>query len=66
MVKTFDRLLVSFALFYIVALPCEAPAQLAKVTTSYVSDSAGVLPLWIAKESGLFSRNGLDVQASWL
>jgi len=62
-VKTFDRLLVSFALFYIVALPCEAPAQLAKVTTSYVSDSAGVLPLWIAKESGLFSRNGLDVQA---
>lgn len=63
MVKTFDRLLVSFALFYIVALPYEAPAQLAKVTTSYVSDSAGVLPLWIAKESGLFSRNGLDVQA---
>ena len=63
MVKTFDRLLVSFALFYIVALPCETAAQLAKVTTSYVSDSAGVLPLWIAKESGLFSRNGLDVQA---
>ena len=56
MVKTFDRLLISFALFYIVALPCEAPAQLAKVTTSYVSDSAGVLPLWIAKEFGLFSR----------
>jgi NitT/TauT family transport system substrate-binding protein len=40
-----------------------AGAQLTKITTSYVSDSAGVLPLWIAKDAGLFARNGLDVQA---
>ena len=45
------------------AFPTEAWAQLTKVTTSYVSDSAGVLPLWLAKEAGIFSRNGLDVQA---
>jgi NitT/TauT family transport system substrate-binding protein len=45
------------------ALPVEASAQLTKVTTSYVSDSAGVLPLWLAKEAGIFARNGLDVQA---
>lgn len=37
-------------------------AQLTKVTTSYVSDSAGVLPLWVAKDAGIFARNGLDVQ----
>ena len=41
----------------------EASAQVTKVTTSYVSDSAGVLPLWIAKETGIFARNGLEVQA---
>ena len=45
------------------ALSIEASAQLTKVTTSYVSDSAGVLPLWLAKEAGIFARNGLDVQA---
>ena len=45
------------------AFPTEAGAQLTKVTTSYVSDSAGVLPLWLAKEAGIFARNGLDVQA---
>mgnify|MGYP003694023471 CR=1 FL=1 len=44
-------------------VPVEASAQLTKVTTSYVSDSAGVLPLWLAKEAGIFARNGLDVQA---
>ena len=38
-------------------------AQLTKVTTSYVSDWAGVLPLWMAKETGIFTRNGLEVQA---
>jgi NitT/TauT family transport system substrate-binding protein len=41
----------------------ESEAQLSKTTTSYVSDSAGVLPLWLAKEAGIFVRNGLDVQA---
>jgi NitT/TauT family transport system substrate-binding protein len=40
-----------------------ARAQLIKITTSYVSDSAGVLPLWLGKEAGIFARNGLDVQA---
>ncbi len=45
------------------AFPTEAWAQLTKITTSYVSDSAGVLPLWLAKEAGIFARNGLDVQA---
>jgi NitT/TauT family transport system substrate-binding protein len=45
------------------ALVRGADAQLTKITTSYVSDSAGVLPLWIAKDAGIFARNGLEVQA---
>ena len=61
--KTVKRIVVVFALCWIVELPCDGLAQLTKVTTSYVSDSAGVLPLWIAKEIGIFARNGLEVQA---
>ena len=45
------------------ALSGAVNAQPAKVITSYVSDSAGVLPLWIAKDAGIFARNGLEVQA---
>src|SRR6185295_17713913 len=45
------------------AVSVDSSAQLTKVTASYVSDSAGVLPLWLAKEAGIFARNGLEVQA---
>ena len=51
------------AVGWLSALPIAASAELIKVTTSYVSDSAAVLPLWLAKEAGIFARNGLDVQA---
>jgi ABC-type nitrate/sulfonate/bicarbonate transport system substrate-binding protein len=55
------KLLVAIISFGFVAT--EASAQITKITTSYVSDSAAVLPLWIAKDTGIFARNGLDVQA---
>ena len=58
--KTF-KLLVAIVIFGFVAT--EAAAQITKITTSYVSDSAAVLPLWIAKDTGIFARNGLEVQA---
>ncbi len=61
--KISRRLFAFFAFCWLSALPMTAGAQLIKVTTSYVSDSAGVLPLWLAKEAGIFARNGLDVQA---
>jgi NitT/TauT family transport system substrate-binding protein len=54
-------LLLAFVWLSLFAL--ETQAQVSKTTTAYVSDSAGVLPLWIAKEAGIFARNGLDVQA---
>jgi NitT/TauT family transport system substrate-binding protein len=61
--KICRRFFTVLALSWLSALPTAAGAQLTKVTTSYVSDSAGVLPLWLAKEAGIFARNGLDVQA---
>lgn len=62
--KICRRFFTFLAFFGLGALPIETSAQLTKVTTSYVSDSAGVLPLWPAKETDIFARNGLDVLAS--
>ena len=59
----YKRFFVVLVFGYLGSLPINPSAQLTKVTTSYVSDSAGVLPLWLAKEAGIFARNGLDVQA---
>jgi NitT/TauT family transport system substrate-binding protein len=39
-----------------------ASAQLTKVTVGYSAIAAGPLPAWMAKESGIFRNNGLDVQ----
>src|SRR5262245_33817115 len=39
-----------------------AEAQLTKITVGYPVISAASLPAWIAKESGIFRNNGLDVQ----
>ena len=48
------KLLVAIVSFGFVAT--EAYAQITKITASYVSDSAAVLPLWIAKDTGIFAR----------
>jgi NitT/TauT family transport system substrate-binding protein len=39
-----------------------ASAQPTKVTVGYGAVAAGHLPAWMAKESGIFRKNGLDVQ----
>jgi NitT/TauT family transport system substrate-binding protein len=39
-----------------------APAQLTKLTIGNNTLSAAGLPAWMAKESGIFRKNGLDVQ----
>src|SRR4029450_13065848 len=39
-----------------------AEAQLTKITVGYPAIAAGHLPAWMAKESGIFHKNGLDVQ----
>ncbi len=41
-------------------------AQVAKLTVSYSSIAAANLPLWLAKDAGLFAKNGLDVQLVYI
>src|SRR5258706_11479802 len=39
-----------------------ASAQLNKMTVGYGSISAAQLPVWVAKEAGIFTKKGFDVQ----
>jgi NitT/TauT family transport system substrate-binding protein len=39
-----------------------ASAQLTKITVGYPAIAASHLPAWLAKEAGIFAKNGLDVQ----
>jgi NitT/TauT family transport system substrate-binding protein len=39
-----------------------AQPQLTKVTVGYSAIGAVHFPAWLAKESGIFRKNGLDVQ----
>jgi NitT/TauT family transport system substrate-binding protein len=41
-------------------------AQPTKVTVGYDGVAAGHLPAWMAKESGIFRKNGVDVQLVYL
>src|SRR5215475_927496 len=43
-----------------------ASAQLTKITVGYSAIAAGHLPAWVAKEAGIFAKNGLDVQLVYL
>lgn len=55
--------LVSLAVSLFLSLSFSvASAQLTKVTVGYASIAAADLPAWLAKETGIFANNGLDVQ----
>src|SRR5262252_1390406 len=43
-----------------------AQAQLTKLTVGYSAIAAGHIPAWVAKEAGIFAKNGLDVQLVYL
>ncbi len=40
----------------------DASAQLTRLNVGYSAVSADQLPAWVAKDSGIFAKNGLDVQ----
>jgi len=48
-------------LVVLIAITC-AWAQPIKINVSYSSISTDQLPAWVAKETGIFAKNGLDVQ----
>lgn len=52
-------LAVSFLLSLLSSI---ASAQLTKLIVGYGSISSAQLPAWMAKETGIFAKNGLDVQ----
>ena len=60
MMKRIHFYLLAGSLFVLLSSP--ASAQLTKLNVGYSAISADQLPAWMAKESGSFKKNGLDVQ----
>jgi len=58
--KNLTRIFVAVALSTGFAQP--APAQMTKINVGYSAISGDALPAWLAKDAGIFERNGLDVQ----
>ena len=56
----FAALTLSFVLS--LAWSNQASAQLRKINVGYSAISGDQLPAWVAKETGIFEKNGLDVQ----
>jgi NitT/TauT family transport system substrate-binding protein len=52
---------VLLAITFLVSFPGVAPAQTTRVNVGYSAVSADQLPAWVAKETGIFAKNGLDV-----
>ena len=56
------RVTLILALLSLVISAADSLAQNTKLTVSYSADTPGQLSAWIAKEAGIYSKNGLDVQ----
>ena len=56
------RCVLTVILGYMLIVPSAGRTQSAKITVSYSADTPAYLPAFIAKETGIFSKNGLDVQ----
>lgn len=54
---------IALGLLVWIGLASAASAQLTRISAGYASLSSAQLPLWMAREKGIFARNGLDVQA---
>src|SRR5688500_4684128 len=52
----------AFALMALHLLASGASAQPTRLSVAYTGVGPTHLPVWIAKEAGIFARNGLDVQ----
>lgn len=55
-------LILAFMLASPICLSAFAQAQTAHLNVGYSAISADQLPAWVAKDSGIFAKNGLDVQ----
>ena len=53
---------IAYLGWLLLGVAAPASAQLTRVNVGYSAVSADQLPAWVAKESGIFAKNGLDVQ----
>jgi len=53
---------VTFWLALVVCLASPVSAQLTKLNVGYGAIGGGNLPAWVAKEAGIFEKNGLDAR----
>jgi len=58
--KTFFAAIAT--LFLLASFGTPADAQTTRLNVGYSSASGDQLPAWVAKDTGLFAKNGLDVQ----
>ena len=54
--------ILAIGLFMLFSFHSVAPAQLTRLTVGYSAIGAVHFPAWMAKESGIFRDNGLDMQ----
>src|SRR5713226_4790494 len=57
-----NAVFLAVSLFMPLSFCCVASAQLTKVTVGNNAISGNGLPAWMAKETGIFRKYGLDVQ----
>jgi NitT/TauT family transport system substrate-binding protein len=56
---------IAVAIFFLMLFPYGhklAVAQLTRINVGYSAISGDALPAWVAKDAGIFEKNGLDVQ----
>ncbi|HEY0725402.1 MAG TPA: ABC transporter substrate-binding protein [Pyrinomonadaceae bacterium] len=58
--KTFLEIILTVVLF--AATTQSGHAQLIRINVGYSAISGDALPVWLAKDTGIFEKNGLDVQ----
>ena len=54
--------ILAVSLFLPLSFHSTVSAQFTKITVGYSAVAGGQLPAWMAKESGIFRKNGVDVQ----
>jgi NitT/TauT family transport system substrate-binding protein len=65
--KSFCVVLVSLSLVIVrSATAANAPAQLATISIAYTSISPQYSPVWIAKDAGIFKKNGVNVELVYM
>src|SRR5438132_14389010 len=62
MIKVQSLMLAIFSLALSASWNPPVLAQLTKINVGYSAISGDALPAWVAKDAGIFEKNGLDVQ----